>query len=41
MKNNPGIQYPECQAEIILAKQQNGPTVQIPLDVYDAIERFI
>jgi replicative DNA helicase len=26
MKNNPGIPYPEGQAEIIIAKHRNGPT---------------
>ena len=41
MKNNPGIPYPEGQAEIIIAKHRNGPTDTIPLGVYESIGRFI
>ena len=41
IKNNPGIPYPEGQAEIIVAKHRNGPTDTIPLAVDDSIGRFV
>lgn len=41
IKNNPGVPYPEGQAEIIVAKHRNGPTDTIPLAVDDSIGRFV
>ncbi len=41
LKNNPGVPYPEGQAEIIVAKHRNGPTDTIPLAVDDSIGRFV
>jgi replicative DNA helicase len=41
IKNNPGVPYPEGQAEIIVAKHRNGPTDTIPLAVDDSVGRFI
>tara|TARA_B110000438_G_scaffold300922_1_gene354486 strand:- start:1283 stop:2668 length:1386 start_codon:yes stop_codon:yes gene_type:complete len=41
IKSNPGVPYPEGQAEIIVAKHRNGPTDTIPLAVDDSLGRFI
>tara|TARA_B110000438_G_scaffold301198_1_gene355493 strand:- start:1318 stop:2703 length:1386 start_codon:yes stop_codon:yes gene_type:complete len=41
IKSNPGVPYPEGQAEIIVAKHRNGPTDTIPLAVDDSVGRFI
>ena len=40
IKNNPGVPYPEGQAEIIVAKHRNGPTGSVDISFIDKYARF-